>query len=235
MNDIVLDLDVGNSYTKWRADEQRGRVVTGELPKLEKSVVRVRVSAVAQSATQLSQQIQGRYGVEPEFAKTSATLSGVHNGYGDVSQLGVDRWLALVAAWQRVQNDLLLFDLGTAMTADYVRADGNHLGGYIVPGLNAMKNALGQRTRDVQVRESDSSFKLSETPATNTIDAVNFGLERVQLGWIQSCIEIGAQTFSNTPTLILTGGDLAVTELTRLFRFQYCPDLVLEGLAIALP
>ena len=34
---------------------------------------------------------------------------------------------------------------------------------------------------------------------------------------------------------ILTGGDLAVTELTRLFRFQYCPDLVLEGLAIALP
>ncbi len=235
MNELVLDLDVGNSYTKWRADKQRGSVGTGELPKLNGSIFRVRVSAVAHSEQQLSRQIQDTYGVEPEFAKTSKMLSGVRNGYDDTSQLGVDRWLALVAAWLRVQSDLIMFDLGTAMTADYVRADGNHLGGYIVPGLNAMKNALGQRTRDVQVREKDSSFLLSETPATNTVDAVNFGLERVQLGWIQSCIEIGTQTFSNTPTLILTGGDLAVSELCQLFRFQYCPDLVLEGLAIALP
>lgn len=235
MSDIVLDLDVGNSYTKWRAGKHRGKVVTGELPKLDQSVVRVRVSAVAHSEHELNQRIQATYSVAPEFAKTSKTLSGVRNGYEDVTQLGVDRWLALVAAWQKVKNDLILFDLGTAMTADYVRADGNHLGGYIVPGLNAMKKVLGQRTRDVQVRESDFSFLLSEAPATNTVDAVNFGLERVQLGWIKSCIEVGTQNFGNTPKLILTGGDLAVNELCQLFRFQHCPDLVLEGLAIALP
>lgn len=235
MSDIVLDLDVGNSYTKWRAGEQYGRVVTGELPKLERSVVRVRVSAVAHSEHQLSQQIQATYHVQPEFAKTSKTLSGVRNGYGDITQLGVDRWLALVAAWNRVQRDLVLFDLGTAMTADYVRADGNHLGGYIVPGLNAMKRALGQRTRDVQVFNSDFNVLQGELLGTNTVDAVNFGLGRIQVGWIQSCIEIGTQTFSNTPNLILTGGDLAVNDLRQLFRFQYYPDLVLEGLARALP
>lgn len=235
MSDITLDLDVGNSYTKWRAGKQRGSVDTGELPRLDQSVVRVRVSAVAHSEHQLSQQIQGIYCVKPEFAKTTKTLSGVRNGYEDITQLGVDRWLALVAAWQRVKNDLILFDLGTAMTADYVRADGNHLGGYIVPGLNAMKSVLGQRTRDVQVRERDSSLLLSEDPATNTVDAVNFGLERVQLGWIKSCIEVGTQIFGNTPTLFLTGGDLAVIDLCQLFSFQHSPDLVLEGLAIALP
>ena len=235
MSDIILDLDVGNSYTKWRTGTQRGSIGTGELPNLDQSVVRVRVSAVAHSEHQLSRQIQGIYSVKPEFAKTTKTLSGVRNGYRDITQLGVDRWLALVAAWQRVKNDLILFDLGTAMTADYVRADGNHLGGYIVPGLNAMKSVLGQRTRDVQVRASDSSPLLSEDPANNTVDAVNFGLERVQLGWIKSCIEVGTQTFGNTPTLFLTGGDLAVNDLCQLFHFQYCPDLVLEGLAIALP
>ncbi|MYC25454.1 MAG: type III pantothenate kinase [Gammaproteobacteria bacterium] len=235
MSDIVLDLDVGNSYTKWRTGTQRGSVVTGELPALEQSVARVRVSAVAHSENLLSQQIQGMYHVQPEFAKTSKTLLGVHNGYDDISQLGVDRWLALVAAWHRVQSDLIVFDLGTAMTADYVRADGNHLGGYIVPGLNAMRNALGQRTRDVRVHESASDVMLGGVPATNTGDAVNFGLGRVQIGWIKSCIVVGTQSFSNSPTLILTGGDLAVKDLSQLFRFQYFPDLVLEGLALALP
>lgn len=235
MSDIVLDLDVGNSYTKWRAGMQRGSVVTGELPKLEQRVVRVRVSAVAQPENLLSQQIRGMYHVQPEFAKTSKTLSGIHNGYDDISQLGVDRWLALVAAWHRVQSDLIVFDLGTAMTADYVRVDGNHLGGYIVPGLNAMRSALGKRTRDVQVCESDSNVILGGAPAANTSDAVNFGLRRVQVGWIRSCIEVGIQSFSNSPTLILTGGDLAVKDLSQLFQFQYFPDLVLEGLALALP
>ncbi|MYD45355.1 MAG: type III pantothenate kinase [Gammaproteobacteria bacterium] len=235
MSDIVLDLDVGNSYTKWRVGKLRGSVVTGELPELVESVDRVRVSAVAHSEGQLREQIQGNYSVQPEFAKTSRTLSGVHNGYDDINQLGVDRWLALVAAWKRIKSDLIMFDLGTAMTADYVRADGNHLGGYIVPGLNSMQSVLGKRTRDVQVQESNASVLLSGSPASNTIDAVNFGLARVQLGWIKSCIDVGTQTFSNTPTLILTGGDLGVKNLGQLFRFQYFPDLVLEGLALALP
>ena len=235
MSDIVLDLDVGNSFTKWRSGKQRGTVITGELPKLAQNVARVRVSAVAHSETQLSQQIYGTYRVRAEFAKTTQTLSGVRNGYVDFTQLGVDRWLALVAAWQRVRSDLVLFDLGTAMTADYVHADGNHLGGYIVPGLSSMKDVLGQRTRDVQVRECDSSILLSGAPATNTVDAVNFGLGRVQFSWIESCIEVGNQIFGTKPTLILTGGDLAVGDLCQMFPCQYCPDLVLEGLAIAIP
>lgn len=235
MNDDVLDLDVGNSYTKWCCGNKRGSVKTGELPEQHGEVVRVRVSTVAVSEAQMREQIVTSYNVQPEFAKTTETLAGVRNGYDDITELGVDRWLAIVAAWQRVRSDLLVFDFGTAMTADYVRADGNHLGGYIVPGPNSMRHALGQRTRDVQVFENRSEQLLGLLPSRNTVDAVNCGLAHVQLGWVKNCIEVGTEVFGTEPTLIWTGGDLIFNQLDQLFSAQLFPDLVLEGLAIALP
>lgn len=235
MNEFVLDLDVGNSSTKWRIGEQGGTIVTGELPSLKGELARVRVAAVATSETALRQQIVGTYGVQPEFAKTTKTLAGVLNGYDDFAQLGVDRWLALVAAWRRTQCDLLVFDLGTAMTVDYVQADGIHLGGYIVPGPTSMRSVLGRSTRDVQVQESKSTVPQVLLPARNTDDAVNFGLAHLQLGWVKSCTEIASQIFCSEPKLILTGKDLTLTNLCEQLTFQFYPDLVLEGLAIALP
>ncbi|MXZ45169.1 MAG: type III pantothenate kinase [Gammaproteobacteria bacterium] len=235
MKDRVLDLDVGNSYTKWRVGKHRGCMVTGELPKLQGEVARVRVSTVAASDVQLSQQLIQTFGVKPEFAKTTKTLAGVQNGYDQVTQLGVDRWLALVAAWNRVQCDLLVFDFGTALTADYVRADGSHLGGYIVPGRNTMRTALGQCTRDVQVSDDAISSLHDQPPARNTNDAVNFGLAHVHLGWVNRCIEVGTQIFRVQPTLIFTGGELTLREALQHLPSHHFPDLVLEGLALALP
>ena len=235
MKDHVLDLDVGNSFTKWRVGAQLGSVPTGELPKLKEEITRVRVSTVASSESHLSQQIIRTYQVEPEFARTTKTLAGVRNGYDDVAQLGVDRWLALVAAWQRVRGDVLIFDLGTAMTADYVRADGTHLGGYIVPSPKSMRSVLGQSTRDVQVLENKSTVLQGMVPARNTDDAVNYGLVHMQFGWLKSCIEVGTQIFGRKPSLIRTGGELTIGQLSDLFLVQFFPDLVLEGLAIALP
>lgn len=234
MKNLVLDLDIGNSSTKWRLDSRHGNIGTGELPVLSESITRVRVSTVAVPEQELLQQITELYDVQPEFAKVATTLAGVRNGYEDVAQLGVDRWLALVAAWQHVRSDVIVFDLGTAMTADYVQKNGKHLGGYIVPGVNAMRDALGQSTRDVKVpqRESYSSVvKLGQ----NTQDAVHLGLTHMQLGWINSCIEVGSQFFGNVPTLVLTGRDPIHRRIGQLLPFQYYPDLVLEGLAIAMP
>lgn len=235
MKDRVLDLDVGNSYTKWRVGTQRGCLVTGDFPMLKGEVTRVRVSTVAASEAQLSQQLVQTFGVQPEFAKTTKTLAGVQNGYDQEAQLGVDRWLALVAAWNRVHCDLLVFDFGTALTADYVRADGRHLGGYIVPGRNTMRRVLGQSTRDVQVKD-DAMFSLRDLPpARNTNDAVNFGLAHGHFGWVNRCVDVGTQIFRNQPTLIVTGGELPIRDALQHLPFQHFPDLVLEGLALALP
>lgn len=234
MKSKVLDLDVGNSSTKWRLGSHRGHIRTGELPSVADHVARVRVSTVAVPEQQLFETITESFDVQPEFARVSTTLGGVSNGYDDFAMLGVDRWLALVAAWRHVRSDVIVFDLGTAMTADYVQESGMHLGGYIVPGLNAMRDALGHSTRDVKVVQnvsSNSSVKFGQS----TQDAVHWGLAHMQLGWVNSCIEIGTQFFGKKPALVLTGRDPIHTRLCQLLPFQYFPDLVLEGLAIAMP
>lgn len=231
----TLDLDVGNSHTKWRIGSRSGRLVSGTFPLSNDEIRRVRVATVAGSEEKLSKQISKTYRVQPEFARTTKMLAGVRNGYEDFTQLGVDRWLALVAAWDQARCDLLVFDFGTAMTADFVREDGSHLGGYIVPGLSTMRMTLGQNTRDVRVLSDRSELARSSRPARNTNDAVNNGLAQVQLGWVKSCIEVGVQIFGTEPRLILTGGDVKYLLECPSIPFHFVSELVLDGLAIALP
>lgn len=61
-------------------------------------------------------------------------------------QLGVDRWLAMLACQQISPGPCLVVDCGTAVTLDWVDAKGEHQGGYILPGLHLMQNAVLQGT-----------------------------------------------------------------------------------------
>ena len=72
---------------------------------------------------------------------------GLRNGYRDPAQLGVDRWLAMCAAWQQFPGSLCVVDAGTAVTIDVVAADGAHSGGLILPGvcLDGNRAATGNR------------------------------------------------------------------------------------------
>lgn len=80
-------------------------------------------------------------------------MAGVRNGYADYQRLGMDRWLAIIGAYQLARGACLVLDLGTAITADYVNAAGEHLGGYICPGLPLMRGLL--RTHTQRIRYED--------------------------------------------------------------------------------
>ena len=54
----------------------------------------------------------------------------------------MDRWLAMVGAFQLRRNAMLVVDLGTAVTADLVDENGLHLGGYICPGLSLLRKSV---------------------------------------------------------------------------------------------
>ena len=146
----VLDLDWGNSRIKWRCGAAAGSVATSdwqELPELR--VDRVRLSRVG--GTDSDDEIHGaltrRYGVAVERAVTTSALAGVVCGYDEPASMGVDRWLALIAAWREFGRALVVADFGTAITVDFVDADGQHEGGYIVPGIGLARSALNQQTR----------------------------------------------------------------------------------------
>lgn len=230
----ILDLDIGNSRVKWRVDGCEGITENGQLPQLNTRVERVRVSTVAASRTQLDEQIQQHFGVSPEYAQSTPILAGVSNGYQDPGQLGVDRWLAVVAAWSQCHRPLIVFDLGTAMTADFVDRFGAHLGGYIVPGLSALKTTLGQTTQHVNVSDGQKTAP-RDLIGTNTQSAVELGTVQMCLGWIKSCVNIGEGLVESSPKLYLTGG--SVEQVLEHLEYDYVvePHLVLDGLAIALP
>lgn len=95
----------------------------------------------------LTQATRSLWGLEPRFAAPQAEGFGVRVAYPDPGRLGVDRWLALIAAHHLVQGPALIVDAGTAITYDLLLADGEHLGGLILPGVHLLRQALASGTR----------------------------------------------------------------------------------------
>ena len=149
----ILDVDIGNTFLKWRdagAAAQVHRIRTSELEQtqLPSAVSRVRVASVAGESTnqELSSFCLQRWGVEPEFAKTVSAQAGVLNSYADPSRMGVDRWLAILSAYHVGQKACWVVDCGSAITVEQIGGDGRHIGGYIIPGLgDAGDLAFGQK------------------------------------------------------------------------------------------
>jgi len=240
----TLDIDAGNSRIKWRIlqDGQANRGSFAHLGRIETlndlptaSVDRIRVANVASfgNPEALPDALYQRYRVVPVFAKTSATCGGITCGYAEPSRLGVDRWLAIVAARRLTREAFVVADLGTAATLDFVDGAGLHHGGYIVPGLQAMVDALFRRTKDVQVRFEEPGHL---DPGATTLDAVNRGVLAMLRDFIDSSVDRFARTQQiERPPLFVCGGDADVITPHIQRLHTVVPDLVLDGLAIAIP
>ena len=74
------------------------------------------ISSVASSDfnSLISEKLLEIFGRDPWFCTSTDKLIGVTNAYLDSSELGVDRWLAIVAAWAEFQRDVIIVDSGTA-------------------------------------------------------------------------------------------------------------------------
>src|SRR4051794_2109068 len=79
---------------------------------------------------------------QPYWINAAAYQCGVRNYYEEASQLGSDRWAALIAAWQQQRQGCLVVDAGTATTIDALSDTGEFLGGIITPGVDLMQKAL---------------------------------------------------------------------------------------------
>jgi type III pantothenate kinase len=239
---MILELDIGNSRIKWRtlAHGQRvahghrsrrdlpgGEVPWGELLPAQ-GVRRIRVSNVAgpEVAAHLDRWARDVLGIVPEYARATARTAGVTSGYGEPEKLGVDRWLALLAAWQELDRACVVVDAGTAVTVDVLDGSGTHQGGYIVPGLTLMLNALLSGTSGVRL----SAGPVASLAAGNcTSDAVLQGCTAMTVALIER-----ARSGSELP-LVLTGGDAELLAPWLAAPSLLCPELVLDGLGLALP
>jgi type III pantothenate kinase len=157
--------------------------------------------------------------------------SSLRVGYEDPDQLGVDRWLGMLGARSlNAVEPLVVIDAGTAITLDAIDANGQHLGGGIAPGLNAMRTALPSSIRPAldAVPPSVSPF-----PATNTRDAIDsatlLGLADLVTGLLRRL----KASLSAEPTVFMTGGDAPKLAPFLVQEIRYEPALVMYGLLAA--
>lgn len=239
---MMLQIDIGNTQAKWRVVDgdaifARGAQATGSLIDggLDLSsisdITDARLSSVAGSSITQSvkKQLASQFDVDLQVAKVSASAGGVACGYEAFPTLGVDRWLALVAAYQLYQGAVLVVDVGSAMTLDLVSPDGQHVGGYILPGLRLMREALLRGTEkvksDLAVDSIDAINML--VPGAITEDAVNRGCLLAAVATVEKL----ASTYP--AAIVITGGDALPLIDALSLKTDHKPDLVLAGLAVA--
>src|ERR1700739_2718850 len=158
---MILELDCGNSFIKWRVlSGEAGTLVAegvvdsdgalvGNLRSLDKlSLGKCRlVSVRTEDETNLLIGLLKReFDISVVCATPAREMSGVKNGYEDYERLGLDRWLAMLGGFHLAGGACLVLDFGTAVTADFISSGGEHLGGFICPGMPLMRNQLRTHT-----------------------------------------------------------------------------------------
>ena len=160
------------------------------------------------------------------LARTQAAFGDFRIAYAQPHKLGVDRFLAMLAAHAHARGDVLLCGVGTALTVDLVDAQGRHLGGRIAPSPALMREVLHARAPQLPVHGGAyADF------AADTEDALASGCEGAALALIESSRDAAQHRLGQRPTLLLHGG--GADELAaRLPDATLVASLGLEGLAI---
>lgn len=247
---MILELDLGNTRAKWRILNAKTEIVArgvddvtgwlrGNFPAAwTADIQRVRIASVLSPSTEveLSSKIQSALSVTPQIARSSSYCSGVASAYADPERLGVDRWLALIAAYKKSNKAVLVIDIGTALKVDAVNDAGRHRGGYIIPGADLMQRALFDGTD--RVRYEGHSFLENVALGSDTRACVQNGITAALTGAVLIAIE-QCRLVMGSPLIYMTGGlglqMVDCLEIVGIRNICFEADLVLDGLRWVLP
>ena len=240
-----LLIDIGNTNLKWcrleggkLSDIRFVPHQKGLLPDLpmrcwadEKHPDSVFIANVA--APSLNQIIdhwmRSHWSLAPVFLLSETQAFGVTNGYTKPEQLGVDRWLTLIAVHNRYHVSACIVDCGTAITIDVITQQGEHLGGVILPGFQLMREALLEKTHIPRVQEISNRVEIlgKDTESAVASACLNAGsalVERVA----HRVMEI----LPRNPDLILTGTDATLLQSVLTLPSKIRPNLIMQGLSV---
>lgn len=235
----VLAIDVGNSRTKWGLNDGSRWIETG-------AVDHAHYATLASAWTRLPDACEaiGSNVSEPDIARSIDALlgskriptrwiesrpaqCGVRNLYVDPSQLGTDRWAALIAARAIHGGTCLVVSAGTAVTVDALTGDGDFLGGLIIPGLSLMPAVLARDTARLE-REAGAYTGFPRT----TADAIASGAIDAIAGAVERLGRRLRARLGDPVGLVATGGAIGALRPHLAPGVRVVDNLVLEGLLI---
>jgi type III pantothenate kinase len=163
------------------------------------------------------------------FVLQAGVKTGLKVKYRNPHEVGADRIAgAIGAALRRPGENVIVVDCGTATTLDVLTANGDYLGGAILPGVGISVETLAGRTAKLPTVEIT---RPNTALGRSTIESIQSGVYHGQAGAIRRLIdEISRESFGSAPCVVIgTGGFARLFDGERLFD-DIVPELVLVGL-----
>ncbi len=239
-----LLLDLGNTRLKWALqDEAAAWIAHGALDWQESAhdklveawaglprATQAAAASVVDDAREhrVAEVVQQVFGCTLHWLRTPASACGVRNAYAEPQRLGVDRFLAMVAAHAAHRTPCVLVSAGTALALDALAHDGRHLGGLIAPGVRLMQQSLLGATALVRPQRPGNILELAD----NTADAVTSGCWQAAAALIERFHTHMLPRLGGAAVLILDGGDAQQLAPMLSIPVQLGKDGVLHGLAL---
>jgi type III pantothenate kinase len=231
---MKLLIDAGNTRVKWALAQegqllQQGALTHDQLPQLAElwrahPIEAAWGACVAGSAVRAALATASAHPVQ--WVNSAAAWGDVRNHYRNPAEQGVDRWLAVLAARALYPaSDVAVALAGTALTVEALTAEGDYLGGLIVPGSRLMLAALAGNTAQLQ-REAGQWVNFPQA----TPDALASGAWDAQAGAVERYYARLAQHTGRQPVLIVSGGDAAQLAACLTVPAELVDNLVLIGL-----
>jgi type III pantothenate kinase len=246
MSSNILVVDVGNTNitlgiyrdnvleSSWRLATARDRtadeygILTKQLVDgigLEGAIVG---SVVPPLNGVIAEMVRRYFRVEPLFVEPGVK-TGIAIHTDNPQEVGADRIINCVAAYEAFGGPSVIVDFGTATTFDLVTEDARYVGGVIAPGLNISAEALfarAARLPRVDIRRPPSVI------GTNTVVNMQSGLYYGYLGLVDGILARIKSEVTGIKRVVATGGIAPLFGEDSEYIDEFDADLTLKGLKI---
>ena len=256
---MLLTVDVGNSHTvsgvfqgdkllaDWRLKSDRDRTADElairyhslfQMAGLKsKDISGFIVSSVVPTLETVWLEFANKYYARklqcPPLAVSHLTNTGITVATENPVEVGADRIVNAVAAWETYKDNLIVIDFGTAITFDCVNDRREYLGGTIHPGIGISLDALASRT--AKLPRVDIDTKPKKKIGDTTVSAIHSGMLYGFGGLVDRMVDILARELAPDATrvkTVATGGMAHLVEPYTRTIDSIDPLLTLEGLRL---